>query len=250
MASAIEGFARAAASWRLPVAPYDPHMGRVEWAEAVDALAHEYGILNEVIGAFDDRDFLEPSGCRGWTNADLVFHMLLDAQRALVTFNSPSRGPVDRDFVTYWRGFRATDESSRGHARFVRISAAAAAEPSSIGTRWTETAAAAARAARLTSEGELLATQGHTLTTQDFLATLVVEATIHHLDLLANLSGRPSPAATALGITTRTLDGLMERPPPAWEPETYILKATGRKGLDAADRDALGDLAARFPLFG
>jgi hypothetical protein len=50
--------------------------------------------------------------------------MLRDAQRALVALHTPASGPPSRDFVTYWRGFAAGDESSKLYARFVRISAA------------------------------------------------------------------------------------------------------------------------------
>ncbi|OIJ88956.1 hypothetical protein BIV25_35300 [Streptomyces sp. MUSC 14] len=64
-----------------------------------------------------------------------------------------------------------------------------------------------------------MAPQGHVLSAGDLLTTLAVEATVHHLDLIAAL---PSP-----------LNGLL-----------------GRAPLTAAERAAPGPAADRFPLFG
>jgi uncharacterized protein (TIGR03083 family) len=225
-------------------------MRRVDGIEVVDALGAEYAALDRIIAPLSEENLLTPSACSGWTNADLVFHMLLDAQRALVTFNSPAEGPASTDFVSYWNGFQATNESARAHARFVRISAAAHPEPKMIASRWQQTARAALRNARSTSEARFVTTQGHILSITDFIATLVVEATIHHLDLVANLDTPSRPPAAALGITSTTLDGLLEAPrPDGWDEITYLLKATGREPLTQRDRVALGDAGSRVPLF-
>jgi uncharacterized protein (TIGR03083 family) len=229
---------------------YDSSMRELRWSDALDALEAEYMELDDVITQLSDENLLLPSACRGWTNADLIFHMLLDAQRALVTFNSPVEGPADKDFVSYWNGFQASNESARAHARFVRISAAAHSHPKTIASRWHETALAALRNARSTSETEFVTTQGHVLSITDFITTLVVEATIHHLDLVANLDRPSSPRGPALGITSTTLDGLLQAPrPSSWNEITYVLKATGRQSLTHRDRTALGDAASRLPLF-
>jgi uncharacterized protein (TIGR03083 family) len=225
-------------------------MRKVDWNEVVDALQAEYVALDRVITRLSEENLLTPSACSGWTNADLVFHMLLDAQRALVTFNSPAEGPPSTDFVSYWNGFQAANESARAHARFVRISAAAHPDQKIIASRWHQTARAALRNARSTSEAGFVTTQGHILSIADFIATLVVEATIHHLDLVANLDTPSCPPAAAVGITTATLDGLLQaRRPDGWDEITYLLKATGREPLTEQDRVALGDAGNRVPLF-
>src|SRR5206468_12061978 len=61
-----------------------------------------------------------PSRCQGWSRGDLLFHMLLDAQRALVAFATPAPGEPDVDFVSYWAPFRPGAEGYAAHARFVR----------------------------------------------------------------------------------------------------------------------------------
>jgi uncharacterized protein (TIGR03083 family) len=220
------------------------------WQEVVTALGDEYDPLDEIITSLDADELLEPSGCRGWTNADLIFHMLLDAQRALVTFNSPAAGPPDRDFVNYWRSFDASDDDAKAHARFVRISAAAHQNLTTISSRWHMTVRAVMRNAPHTRESEFVATQGHVLTVTDFIATLIVEAVVHHLDLLANLEHKAGPAPAALAVTTRTLEGLMGKPRPSfWDEVTLILKSTGRRPLSDDERRALGAAGDSFPVF-
>jgi uncharacterized protein (TIGR03083 family) len=222
---------------------------QVDRSTVVGALAAEYGLLTKIIRSLSQADLAQPSGCLGWTNADLIFHMLLDVQRALVTFNSPAIGAVDRDFVTYWKGFLATDEPSQEHARYVRINAASHRNPTTICARWAATAEAAIRNAQ-TANIDLVTTQGHILNIADFIATLVVEATVHHLDLVANLAGSRAPAPEAVAIATITIDGLLKAPRPlGWGDETYILKATGRAPLNEADRTALGSAGDRIPVF-
>lgn len=219
-------------------------------SDALEGLEAEYLALDGLITALSEEDLLAASGCRGWTNADLVFHMLLDAQRALVTFHSPGKGPATKDFVSYWNDFQASEESARAHARLVRISSAAHSEATVIASRWHDTAMAAVRNAQDASEDDLVTTQGHVLSIPDFIASLVVEATIHHLDLVANLDTRSSPSASGLGITSRTLDGLLQAPrPDGWDEVTYALKATGRRPLTEPERAALGNAARKFPLF-
>ena len=85
----------------------------------------------------------------------------------------------------------------------------------------------------------------------DFVATLVLEATVHHLDLILELPD--ARAGSRMQVTARTLDGLFG--PEAWDvigwdTTTYILKATGRLPLDQDDLDMLGPHASRLPLLG
>src|SRR5207248_604010 len=75
--------------------------------------------------------------CAGWAVADVLYHELLDARRALRTFASPADQPPDCDDVSYWTDYApggdgtsggaapAYAEESAAHARYVRIAAAA-----------------------------------------------------------------------------------------------------------------------------
>jgi len=78
-----------------------------------------------------------------------------------------------------------------------------------------------------------------------------VEATIHHLDLVAGDESLAGPSGPGLAVARQTLDGVLGEPVPVgWDDVEYVLKATGRAELTAGDRAGLGVLAARFPLLG
>jgi uncharacterized protein (TIGR03083 family) len=147
-------------------------------------MASSYRAVTADLERLTEAGLVCPSRCLGWTRADLLYHMLLDAQRALVTFASPATGTADVDFVSYWEPFRPGADGYNAHAQFVRRAASAYRSPLAITARWSETAAAAAFAATALPADARIATQGHVLLAGDFLATLAVEATIHHLDLV------------------------------------------------------------------
>ena len=91
----------------------------------IDELAASYNAITRVASGLEERDFLRVTRCVGWAVCDLLFHVLLDAQRALIAFATPAEGPADVDFVSYWEPFSSEDADSLAHARFVRISASA-----------------------------------------------------------------------------------------------------------------------------
>ena len=226
-------------------------MSSIDAGRAQQAMAAAYQAVTADLDRLTEPELARPSGCLGWTRADLLFHLLLDAQRALVTVATPAAGPADTDFVSYWTPFRPGAEGYDEHARFVRRGAAAYRSDLSIVARWTETAPAAVRAAAALAPTAVVATQGHVLAAGDFLATLAVEATVHHLDLVAGDQALAGPSGPGLAVTRETLDGLLGTPAAVgWSDREYALKATGRAPLTEPDRARLGVRADRFPLLG
>jgi hypothetical protein len=222
---------------------------------AQSALDAAYGQISRVVDGLGQAALLRRTRCAGWVVCDVLYHQLLDARRALRTFASPAAAPPDRDDVSYWLPFSPGGEIPPGgeaaavHARHVRI-AASAYDSAELVWDWTETAAAACRAARACPH-QLVATQGHVLRTADFIGTLVVEAAVHYLDLTVDLPAAPPPEPLPLTLVSRVLDGLLGAPQAlGWDAQTYVLKGTGRLPLSAADRTSLGQEADRFPLFG
>jgi Mycothiol maleylpyruvate isomerase N-terminal domain len=222
-------------------------------ADVAAALDAAYTGITRTVSPLDGTDLLLPSGCRGWTNADLLLHLTLDAQRALVALATPADGPADVDHVTYWREYPGTGDpdAAADHAQWVRRTASAFHRPSGVVRLWCDTAPAAARAACRADPAGRVGTQGHVLAVPDFLATLVTEAVIHHLDLIVSLPDAPGPAPEAVGVALATLAGLAAPGglPVHWDDREALLKGTGRVELGDADRRALGDRAALFPLF-
>jgi uncharacterized protein (TIGR03083 family) len=232
-------------------AAYCGRMRTIDFDRARLAMVASYRAVPADLGKLAEADLGQPSGCGGWSRADLLFHLLLDAQRALVTFATPADGTADVDFVSYWAPFRPGAEGYDVHARFVRRVASSYRSDLAIAVLWADTAAAAVRVAAALPADLQVATQGHVLPAGDFLATLAVEATIHHLDLVAGDQALGGPSRAGLAIVRETLDGLLGQPVPVgWADADYALKGTGRTELTADDRTSLGALAACFPLLG
>jgi hypothetical protein len=228
----------------------------LDHAVVLDALETGYRSVTDVVTGLGEAELMRPTGCAGWAVTDVLFHQLLDAQRALVAFATPVTEPADRDDVTYWAEFtpqpgEAGAQARAGaaaHARFVRL-AASAYPPGTLARVWSETSAAVCRAARA-CQAAGVATQGHVLRPADLTATLAVETAVHYLDLTVNLPSSPPPAPASLALVRRVLEGLLGSPLPAgWDDAGAALKGTGRVPLTDEDRALLGPLAGRVPLF-
>ena len=228
-------------------------MGGLDSGEAVAALDEAYQGVTGLLGGLGEADFLRPTRCLGWTVTDCLYHLLGDARRALAALATPASRDPDNDFVSYWRPWQPGGDDALLRARAFRAAAAAmtvVAGPGLLAEAWRETAPAAVRLARL-APYPVVATQGHALTVADFAATLATEATVHHLDMIAELPAAPGPAARCLSLVRRTLDGLLGAPVcTGWDDTQYALKGTGRSPLSEEDRGLLSEQAQRFPLLG
>jgi hypothetical protein len=191
-----------------------------------------------------------PTGCTGWAVLDLGFHLLSDTRRALVALNTPAGGPADTDAVAYWRAWRPPAPGDEAALRRTRAVASVAAESADLAEWYAESSAAVVVAAGRVAPEDLVRTQGRVLPVADLLSTLVVEAAVHHLDLVGHLR-RPGPAAAPLAEVRRVLEGLLGgRLPAGWDDATAARRGTGREPLDDDDLVVLGAAAERFPLFG
>jgi hypothetical protein len=213
-------------------------------------LAELYDAMVSAVRDRDEADLTRPTRTE-WTVRELVFHQLLDAQRTLVAMASPTDRAADVDAVSYWRPFQPDAEWNAPHAQFVRVSASAYSSGSALVEHFATIAGAAKRAVLAGNPAARVKTQGHVLTVADLTSSLVVEATVHLLDLTVDLPAAPSPSAAALAATRGVLEGLFGGPLPArWGDTEAVLKGTGRVPLDDADRIELGARAGELPLLG
>jgi hypothetical protein len=229
----------------MPLAPYP-------FERARDAFLAEYALLDELAASLSDEQLLLASRCRGWAVCDVLCHLHLGMEEVLVGFASPTDRPADTDFASYWRDCCDGDGAlDLGHARFVRLVASAYARPGTLVGRLRRAMGAVRRLTAAADGDRRLDFQGHVLAVGDFLATWVVEAAVHHLDLTVELPEAPPPAPASLDVTRDTLDALAGQEAPAgWDDAAYALKGTGRLPLTATERRELGPVADRFPLFG
>lgn len=214
-----------------------------------DLLEEAWAPLVALAEQVDEDTGWRPTELPGWTVRDLLWHLLGDAQRALVALHTPADGPADTDETTYWSHWTpGTDDAALG-LRVVRTMASAMPTVRGIAGQYAETARAVLHAVRATDPATVVSTQGHVLTAGSLVHTLVVEAGVHHLDLGPVLP--EPPAAAVLAAVRQVLDGLLGQPLPAeWDDTRAVLLGTGRAALGQAERGELGELADRFPLFG
>ena len=204
------------------------------------ALRASYDALAGVVGGLDDEAAWRPTGCRGWVVRDLVFHLHADCVRALVAVHSPAGRPADCDAVAYWRGWGSdagTDETIR---RTTRVESSPWSWPA-LRDRYAEGAAAAGRAVAAADPETVVTTQGHALTVADLASTLLVEATLHHLDLVRHLPGATGPALEGLAEARRVSEALLGRDLGGWTDERVALVATGRAEPSPQEQAELGD---------
>lgn len=201
--------------------------------------------LLAAVSTLDDQTGWRPTRCAGWSARDLVFHLLGDAQRALVALHTTSSAAADVDAVTYWRNWQPSTPGADAGRRGTRIMASAWSVVDPLVALYVETAGALLVAADERSPDDLVATQGHVLTVGDLCSTVGVEATVHHLDLDL---GQPSPSG--LREVRRVLDGLLGRPAQITDDTRYALIGTGRSPLTEEEQAMFGADTAVLPLFG
>ena len=219
----------------------------------LQTLSAVYELVTDVVDSFGASDFDRPTRAEAWTTQALLFHLLMDAQRALVAFAGPTHEETDTDAVTYWVPFnpRRSGDAGRALARFVEAAAAAYTNTRYLVDAWVQTSRAVVRLGQRFNADDNVRTQDHVLTAVDFISTLLVEATIHYVDITSDFPGSPTPPVEALGEVRRVLEGLLGEPLAApWGDLEFLLKGTGRTHLTELDRAALGLQGALIPLLG
>lgn len=220
---------------------------------AQDAHADAYDEITRFLSTLDEADLARPSRCAGWLVGDVVFHLMLDAQELLVSMGTPADHEGRLDHVAYWRNYATirSDADDLMTARHVRLGAAAYPGPQALVDHWTQTARAAIQLAGYATDSRVVRSYGFAMTITDMLAVSAVEATIHHLDMLGDLAGKPVPRPGPTELTVRTLDALLGNVDrPDWDDHLFILKTTGRLPLDVPEKRFLDSLGVRIPLIG
>ncbi|MFF0488146.1 maleylpyruvate isomerase N-terminal domain-containing protein [Nocardia sp. NPDC004068] len=216
----------------------------------MDLFSRSWAALRTTVAYLSDEDFGRPSGCAGWLVRDLVCHLIIDAQDVLITLVTPADAEPTRDEVTYWE---TADVQPNGEhpldALTVRL-AAAYEEPRLLKFHLDDVGSAAGRAAELADPAVCVGTRGHVITTGDYLRAYVLEWTLHHLDLIAQLPDAPRPPEECLARSRTMLERIAGTALPAeWSDADALLIATGRREPSDAERAALTGAAAKLPIF-
>ncbi len=203
-----------------------------------------YADLADLATSLDEVESWRSTGCPGWAVRDLVFHLLGDAQRALVALATPAE-PPDRTAVTYWDDSPGRSDPDSRQLRSLRTMASAW-KLEHLTSTFAQTSRAVITLARRADPAAGAATQGHVLTTEDLLRTLITEAVVHHLDLIQDLD-RPGPDPAGVELVATVLDLRLGRAAPG-EKLAWVQLGTGRRSVADADLTWLGVDADRLPL--
>lgn len=211
------------------------------------SLAEAYAALAGTVAGLDGDDAWVPTACLGWTVRDLVWHLRADAVRGLVAVHSPADRPADCDRVSYWRSWGSDPVADERNRRMTRVEAGLH-DFAALRDGYVEAARATARAVALLDDAAVLATQGHAIAAPDLASTLAVEATLHHLDLVAHLGDAAGSASPAGLVEVReVVRTLLDRDLHGWSDVRVALVGTGRAEPTPAE---VADLAgARVPVF-
>jgi len=213
-----------------------------------DLLSIAYDDLVAALARIDDEQSWAPTGCLGWSVRDLSYHCAADARRALVALHTPLAREADTDSVGYWRAWGAPDDDQG--RRFGRMQSGVFDSWEELRGMHAETARAAVHAAQHADLQSVVGTQGYAIGVGDLLSTLAVEATIHHLDLVAHLPGVGGPSEAPLAEARRVVDALASGPLPRdWADRDVVLLGTGRAHPTPGQSETLGVMARELPLF-
>ncbi|WP_369142034.1 maleylpyruvate isomerase N-terminal domain-containing protein [Streptomyces sp. R44] len=215
----------------------------------MDDFSRSWTALREAVAGLADEDFDRPSGCTGWLVRDLVCHLVIDAQDVLITLATPADTPPTRDAASYWEVAEVPPTGDDPlDALTVRL-AAAYEDPDLLKFHLDDVGSAAGRAAVLADSALAVGTRGEVLTVGDYLSAYVLEWTLHHLDLVAQLHEAQRPPAESVAAARELLERIAGAPFPAELSDTdALLLGTGRRLPSAADRVALSGTGVRFPL--
>ncbi|MCX4238346.1 maleylpyruvate isomerase N-terminal domain-containing protein [Streptomyces sp. NPDC020707] len=207
-----------------------------------------WNALRTAVAEVPDEDFEQPSGCTGWLVRDLVCHLVIDAQDILITLATPADTEPTVDAVTYWQLDGAPAGEDPLDALIPRL-AAAYGEPGLLKFHFDDVGSAAGRAAGLADPAARVGTRDEVLTVGAYLSVYVLEATLHHLDLIARLTSTGGPPAETLAAARAALERIAGTPFPAsFSDRAALLIGTGRRTPTDAERTALGTFAERLPL--
>jgi hypothetical protein len=184
----------------------------------------------------------------GWSVRDLVCHLVIDAQDVLITLVTPAEGPVTADATSYWKLVEPSTGDDPLDALIPRL-AAAYGEPRWLKFHLDDVGSAAGRAAALADPAALVSTQGMVLSVGDYLSAYVLEATLHHLDLIQYLPGADEPPAETLAAARVALEKIAGCGFPGSFSDADALRVgTGRRLPTDAEQAALEKFGAKLPL--
>jgi uncharacterized protein (TIGR03083 family) len=218
--------------------------------EEIDALAAEGAKTSAFLRGLDAPEWKAPTRCPPWDVREIVVHMTMMMEGVGDTATSPVLGvePV-KDRVTWWDYDIEEDQAET--LRWVGDAGSRLPE-GSLYERWQSSIGRAVPAVIASLEnGDPVVQPGDMpILMSEYIATRVLEITIHSMDVRDAFALGPDPSPEGLAITVDILKDRLGSDPRAmgFDDADFTLLATGRRAPSAEDRKRLGSHAAKLPL--
>ena len=225
-------------------------MSRPGPREEIDALAAEGSKTSAFLRGLDVPEWKAPTRCPPWDVREIVVHMTMMMEGVGDTATSPPLvvEPV-KDRVSWWDYDIEEDQAET--LRWVGEAGSRLPE-GSLYERWQSSIGRAVPAVIASLEnGDRVVQPGYMpILMSEYVATRVLEITIHSMDVRDAFGLGPDPSPEGLAITVGILKDRLGSDPRAlgFDDADFTLLATGRRAPTAEDRKRLGSHAAKLPL--
>ncbi len=214
----------------------------------LEAYRRESEALIRLLREIAPGDWAGPTRCPPLDVRMLVVHLIGQADGvADICARGPSDQQPEKDRLTWWDYDIAEDQAET--VTWV-LEAAQAESSGPLDARYESAVAAAIEAAQALSGDPVLTAGAGLIKLSEYLATRVLETTIHAMDVRDAVARSPAPTEGGLDVTLGILAGRLGADPLGlgFNGIEFALAATGRATLDESQRSALGPLADRLPL--
>ena len=217
--------------------------------EDIDALAAEGEKVSAFLRGLNDAGWRTPTRCPPWDVREVVIHMTTMMRKMGEAAAAPVEAEPSEDRASWW-DYDIEEDKVRSltfmEEQTTRFPAGGLYE------EWNaaiERCVASVRSAL--AEGDPVVRPGDSsIVLSEYVATRVLEITIHEMDVRNALGLDPDPSPEGLAVTVDILQRRLGEDPIAlgFEAVDFVLLATGRRELDDHDRARLGMPATRLPL--
>lgn len=217
--------------------------------EEIDALAAEGAKTTAFLNGLDDAGWEAPTRCPPWRVREIVIHMItmLEFMRHSVQEDRLDIEPA-KDRVTWWD--YDIDEDKSDAIEWIK-NASKEFPDGPLADRWQSAFEGAVEAGRAhLAEGDHVVRPDNPIRASEYVATRVLEVTIHTMDVRDALGLAPDPSPEGLAVTLGILRRRLGEDPIelGFDGVDFIILSTGRREMNDHDRARLGMPATRLPL--
>jgi uncharacterized protein (TIGR03083 family) len=216
----------------------------------IEALAAEGAKVSAFLRGLDDAGWKAPTRCPPWDVREIVIHMTTMMRVMGETAEKPSVSEEPGKDRASWWDYDIEEDKAESltfmEEQTTRFPAGG------IDEEWRsalERGVAAVRSALATGD-PVVRPWDSAILLSEYVATRVLEITIHQMDVRDAFGLPPDPSPEGLAITLDILRRRLGGDPieMGFKGVDFILLATGRRELDDHDRARLGMPATRLPL--